>query len=214
MFFKSLGVDLYTTYANNWTYIWHDFCNMITVIVCSSGISNNATDLLPEIVFGVFSLFISRDEMSHYTLLERLKKESKNCLPVIDAALECCVTQLLDYSTCLLSSQNAQMLQYLNEVFSAQCGSLFCCLVVGHKIAVATDGWWDLDIVDRQLLLLLLRTSSSLENNFTVYLPKKSPNVSTYIFFYILTYLKVYLINQNALKICNTPISFKLAKVL
>lgn len=186
MFFKSLGVELYTTYANNWTYLWHDFCNTITVIVCSSGICNNATDILPDIVFGAFSLFISREEMSRYPLLERLKKESKNCIPIIDAAIENCVTQLLDYSMCLLSTQNSQLLQFLNDVFSAQCGSLFCCLVVGHKIAVATDGWWDLDIIDRQLLLLLLRTSSSLENNFAVYLPKKSPNVSIF-FIYILT---------------------------
>ncbi|XP_065370881.1 protein fuzzy homolog [Calliphora vicina] len=178
MFFKSLGVSLYTTYASNWTYVWHDFFNTITVIVCSCGVSNYTTERLPDLIFGAFSLFISRDEMSHPSLIERLKKESKNYLRLIDAILELYVHQLLGFSSCLLSTENAQMLQCLNDEFSTQCGSLFCCLVVGHKIAVATEGWWDLDIVDRQLLLLFLQTSSSLQNDVVVYLPKKSPNVA------------------------------------
>lgn len=181
MFFKSLGVNLYTTYANNWTYVWRDFFNTITVIVCCNGISNFATELLPEMIFGAFSLFISRDEMSHSSLLERLKKESKNYIRLIDGILELCLNQILGFSCCLLSPNNFQVLQCLNEEFSIQCGSLFCCLVVGHKIAVATEGWWDLDIVERQLLLLFLQSSSSLENDAVVYLPKKSPNVSIYV---------------------------------
>ncbi|XP_037828767.1 protein fuzzy homolog isoform X2 [Lucilia sericata] len=178
MFFKSLGVALYTTYANNWTYVWHDFFNAITVIICSCGISRYTAELLPELIFGAFSLFISRDEMSHPSLLERLKKESKNYLRLIDGILDTCISQLLGFSNCLLSTENAQMLQFLNEEFSTQCGSLFCSLVVGHKIAVATEGWWDLDIIDRQLLILFLQTSSSLQNDVVVYLPKKSPNVA------------------------------------
>uniref|UniRef100_A0A1A9ZVR7 FUZ/MON1/HPS1 first Longin domain-containing protein n=1 Tax=Glossina pallidipes TaxID=7398 RepID=A0A1A9ZVR7_GLOPL len=177
MFFKSLGVSLYTTYAETWTYLWKDFNGSITIIVCSSGVSENNIELLAELVFGAFSLFVSRDELSNSALLERLKKESKHYLPIIDAALEFCTNQLLNFSYCLLSNDNAQILQRLNE-FSVRCGSLFCCLMVGQNIAVATEGWWDLNIVDRQLLQLLLYTSVNLQNDIAVYLPKKSPNIA------------------------------------
>uniref|UniRef100_A0A1B0BLQ3 FUZ/MON1/HPS1 first Longin domain-containing protein n=1 Tax=Glossina palpalis gambiensis TaxID=67801 RepID=A0A1B0BLQ3_9MUSC len=177
MFFKSLGVSLYTTYAESWTYLWKDFNGSITIIVCSSGVSENNIELLAELVFGAFSLFVSRDELSNSALLERLKKESKHYLPIIDAALEFCTNQLLNFSYCLLSNDNAQILQRLNE-FSVRCGSLFCSLMVGQNIAVATEGWWDLHIVDRQLLQLLLYTSVNLQNDIAVYLPKKSPNIA------------------------------------
>ncbi|XP_059224048.1 protein fuzzy homolog [Stomoxys calcitrans] len=179
MFFKSLGITLHKTYADNWTYLWQDFNNIITVIVCATGIDSNTLDLLPEMIYGAFCLFISRDEMAHPSFIERLKKESKHYLAIIDAILEASISQFLGLSNCLLSKENSQILQRLNNDFSSQCGSLFCCLLVGQKrIAAGTDGWWDLHIVDRQLLLILLQTMSSLQNDIAVYLPKKSPNVA------------------------------------
>ncbi|KAI9577404.1 hypothetical protein GQX74_013647 [Glossina fuscipes] len=115
LFFKSLGMSLYTTYAESWTYLWKDFNGSITIIVCSSGVSENNIELLAELVFGAFSLFVNRDELSNSALMERLKKESKHYLPIIDAALEFCTNQLLNFSHCLLSNDNAQILQRLNE---------------------------------------------------------------------------------------------------
>uniref|UniRef100_A0A1B0BT06 FUZ/MON1/HPS1 first Longin domain-containing protein n=1 Tax=Glossina palpalis gambiensis TaxID=67801 RepID=A0A1B0BT06_9MUSC len=144
MFFKSLGMSLYTTYAESWTYLWKDFNGSITIIVCLSGVSENHIELLAELVFGAFSLFVNRDELSNSALLERLKKESKHYLPIIDAALEFCTNQLLNFSHCLLSNDNAQIIQRLNE-FSVHCDSLFCYVMVGQNIAVATKGWWDLN---------------------------------------------------------------------
>ncbi|XP_058987184.1 protein fuzzy homolog [Musca domestica] len=178
MFFKSLGIRLNRTYAENWKYIWKDFDNSITIIICSVGIEDYVLDLLPEMVYGAFSLFISRDEMTHPTFAERLKKESKHYLPILDAILEAGISQFLGFSSCLLSTDNTHIVQRLNNDFSSQCGSLFCCLLVGQRIAAGTEGWWDLNIVDRQLLLLLLQTSCSLQNDIAVYLPKKSPNMA------------------------------------
>ncbi|XP_075151662.1 protein fuzzy homolog [Haematobia irritans] len=183
MFFKSVGITLHRTYADNWTYLWQDFNSVMTVIVCSTGVDESSLDLLPEMVYGAFCLFINREEMHHSTFLDGLKKESKHYLPILDAILEASLNQFLGFSSCVLSPENAQISQRLNNDFSIQCGSLFCCLVVGQKkIAAGTDGWWDLHIVDRQLLLFLLQTSTSLQNDIAVYLPKKSPNVRYQLF--------------------------------
>ncbi|XP_061401650.1 protein fuzzy homolog [Musca vetustissima] len=178
MFFKSLGINLHKTYAENWKYLWKDFNNSITIIICSVGIDDYVLDLLPEMVYGSFSLFISQDEMAYPSFTERLKKESKNYIPILDAILEASISQFLGFSSCLLSTDNTHVLQRLNSDISSQCGSLFCCLLVGQRIAAATDGWWDLNIVDRQLLMFLLQTSCSLQNDVAVYLPKKSPNMA------------------------------------
>lgn len=146
--------------------------------------------LLSEMVYGAFSLFLSPDDFSHPGILERLKKESRHYLPLVDAVIEASVqNRLFGYSDCLLSPENAQILQRLNEIFSVQCGSLFCCFLMGNCVVAATDGWWDLNIVDRQLLITLVHTFNTPHNDIAVYLPKKSPNVGTFPVFHATKYM-------------------------
>lgn len=187
MFFKSLGITLQVTYSEDWTYVWRDFHNAVTLIVCARSMTEGVLQALAEIVFGAISLFVNINELVDLTLLDRMKKEARNYMPVVDAALEACTARILGFTNCILSTENQQLAQRLND-FSSLCGSLFCCLVVGTSVTVGTEGWWDLDPIDRELLLLLLNSSSSLQNDIPVYLPKKDATVSKHILYLLLIF--------------------------
>lgn len=87
-------------------------------------------------------------------------------------------SDLLKCSDCILPNDGLQILARLNE-FSEQIGSPFCCVVVSRqKIVAGTEGWWDLNVVDRKLLITLLSVSNTNQVDVPVYLPKKSPNIA------------------------------------
>lgn len=57
--------------------------------------------------------------------------------------------------------------------------SMYGCILVHGCLAVATDGWWSLDPIERKLLIMTIAT----ETNYTardlpIFLPYKSPDVS------------------------------------
>lgn len=83
----------------------------------------------------------------------------------------------LKFSDCCLCTDGQQILIKLNE-FSEQFGSPFCCLLSRQKIICGTEGWWDLNIIDRKLLIALFSSSSAIKKDFPVYLPKRSPNIA------------------------------------
>lgn len=102
----------------------------------------------------------------------------QNCYPIVDKLIENIDSDLLKFSDCIIPSQGTDILQRLNE-FSEQVGSPFCCVVVSRqKIVAGTDGWWDLNVIDRKLLLTTLSASNALQLDVPVYLPKKSPNIA------------------------------------
>lgn len=85
---------------------------------------------------------------------------------------------MLKFSDCIIPNDGAQILTKLNE-FSDQIGSPFCCVVISRqKIAAGTEGWWDLNVIDRKLLITTLNVNGSAQVDVPVYLPKKSPNIA------------------------------------
>jgi protein fuzzy len=76
-----------------------------------------------------------------------------------------------------LSNEGAALNSRLHE-FSEQITSPFCCLMMRHRIAGATEAFWDLHVKDRKLLVYFLNISSTLEKDSPVYLPMRSPHVN------------------------------------
>lgn len=102
----------------------------------------------------------------------------QSCYPIVDKFIENIDTELLKFSDCIIPSDGVQILAKLNE-FSEQIGSPFCCLVVSRqKIAAGTEGWWDLNVIDRKLLIATLNVHNTPQVDIPVYLPKKSPNIA------------------------------------
>lgn len=87
-------------------------------------------------------------------------------------------SDLLKLTDCIIPSGGTEILSRLNE-FSEQVGSPFCCVVMSRqKVVAGTEGWWDLNVIDRKLLITILSVSNSVQVDCPVYLPKKSPNIA------------------------------------
>lgn len=201
MFCKSQGVHLQNTHLDDGTLIvWKEFENSFTMIGIGKGYTEKILRDLLEIVFNATIFTIGLNEVKHNQNAEQFKRELKvsltadawntqtlkpcfplfcqNCYPIVDKLIENIDADLLKFSDCIIPSSGTEILQRLNE-FSEQIGSPFCCVVVSrHKIVAGTDGWWDLNVIDRKLLITMLSATTAPQLDVPVYLPKKSPNIA------------------------------------
>lgn len=177
MFCKSQGITLNSTHTEDWILVWKDFEDTITLIAAGKGFTEKTLWNLLDLIFGSLILFIGLEALKSQKSYDCMKREAKHYMPVIDKILDNCEGDLLSFSDCILASENSQILCKLNE-FSTQFGSLFCSVVINQKLAVGTEGWWDLDALDRKLLTTVLNTAGSLQKDIPVFLPRRSPNVS------------------------------------
>lgn len=180
MFCKSQGVTLKTTYIDDGLVVWREFENCITLIVSAKGITESVLSDLMELVFSAMVFSISLNGLRHNKNAEQLKRELKPYYPIIDKILDSVDSDLLRFSDCIMSNEQSKLSEKLSE-FSSRIGSPFCCLLAYHKILVGTEGWWDLNVIDRKLLITLLSSGATTISNppdFPVFLPRKSPNIA------------------------------------
>ncbi|XP_037031297.1 protein fuzzy homolog [Bradysia coprophila] len=177
MFCKSQGVNIRTTYMDDGVIVWREFENCVTMIGAAKGITEDVLNNLLEYAFNAMIFCVSLSELKHNKNVEQLKRELKSYFPILDKLLESAETDFLKFSDCILTNENAQILLRLNE-FSDQIGSPFCTVLLHHKILVGTEGWWDLDVVDRKLLITTIQSSNKPFPDVPVYLPKKNPNIA------------------------------------
>ncbi|XP_058061143.1 protein fuzzy homolog [Anopheles bellator] len=177
MFCKSKGIDLPITYLEESTVMWKEYEGTIVMIGISRDITEKTLRHLLDYSYQAMVFCVGIQSIKKIKNIDRFKRELKHYYPLVDQLLEVVDSDLFRYVDCVLCTESAGMLAKLNE-FSVQIGSPFCALLVRQRIACGTEGWWDLDVVDRKLLMLLLNASATIQQDVPVYLPKKSPNIA------------------------------------
>uniref|UniRef100_A0A182Y5J5 Fuzzy n=1 Tax=Anopheles stephensi TaxID=30069 RepID=A0A182Y5J5_ANOST len=177
MFCKSQGVDLPITYLEDSMIMWKEFEGTIVMIGIARDITEKTLRQLLDYSYQAMVFCVGIHSIKKIKNIDRFKRELKNYYPLIDQLLEVVEADLFRYVDCVLCSESMGMLTKLNE-FSVQIGSPFCAILVRQRIACGTEGWWDLDVIDRKLLMLLLNASSTIQQDVPVYLPKKSPSIA------------------------------------
>ncbi|XP_050408676.1 protein fuzzy homolog [Patella vulgata] len=183
MFAANHGTELKTATTEGSKIVWKSFLNSINLIIVTS--EDNADDChvnkLLDNIFHALILLYGEEELANIKNVERCKREIKVCYQLIDYILErwflptfSDVTNAVD----TIAAQEVHILQNFLDAFTETGDSLFGCLMVHGKVAVATKKWWSLSATELILLSLLveslLRCSS---RDVPVYLPQMSPSV-------------------------------------
>lgn len=182
MFCKNQGVNLDKTHLDNGLIIWREFDeNLLFIGISGEGIPEQNVRHLLELSYNAIIMLVGLNGLQTFSQNpERLKRELKHVLPLMDKLLLEVDNGLIGFTEGTLCNDNQVLLEKLGD-FSEQFGSPYSCLIVRGRIAVATEGWWHLNAIDRKLLHLQLQsTTTSMQFDVPVFLPKKSPNVSDY----------------------------------
>ncbi|XP_014613417.1 PREDICTED: protein fuzzy homolog isoform X1 [Polistes canadensis] len=186
MFLKTQNMKLLNTDLPDTAIVWKEYEQSIILIIIANGATKYTLNKFLDVAFGAMVLFVGIDEIKNAKNIERLKKDLRGCNPIIDRLLECldigdriCTkTDIINMTECIILYENHLLQTYL-EGYMECLDSMYGCVLVHGCLAVATNGWWSLDPIERKLLIMTIAT----ETNYTardlpIFLPYKSPNIA------------------------------------
>nr|CAI5863406.1 unnamed protein product [Callosobruchus analis] len=187
MFGKPSKVRLLNCSTSDYVSCWKEFEESIVIIGIASGCSLNVLSSLLDIVFDVVVLIVGIEEVKQQRNIERLKRELRVCYPVIDRlldSLDCGETgnkhasDILGFSEIISCPEN-NMIKVVLDSYTKCVDSMYSCVVISGKIAVATESWWSLHPNEIRLLTLLAVSDNlSTAKDIPVFLPYKSSKVA------------------------------------
>lgn len=178
MFCKNQGAQLISTEFDDGLIIWKEFENNVMVIGIARDVTETVLTDLIELTFNAMVLGVGVEELRNIQNIDRLKRDLKQSLIVIDALMEAVDNDLLMYNDSVISPDNMELSIKLRE-YAEVTKSPYVCLLVKQKIACGTEGWWlDLNVIDRKLLIVLNSVLSSLPKEMPVFLPIKAPTIA------------------------------------
>lgn len=178
MFCKNQGAQLISTEFEDGLIIWKEYEKNIMVIGIARDVTETVLTDLIELTFNAMVLGVGVEELRNLQNIDRLKRDLKQSLVVIDALMEAVDNDLLKYNDSVLCPENMELSIKLREYAEAT-KSPYVCLLVKQKIACGTEGWWlDLHVIDRKLLILLNTVLTSLAKEMPVFLPIKAPTIA------------------------------------
>nr|CAD7585813.1 unnamed protein product [Timema genevievae] len=174
MFGKSQDVILKSTSTQDMTAVWKNVEDSVTLIAIASGASEALLNHLLKSVFNAMILTVGINELRSPRNADRLKRELR-CLDGNDRTTN--RTDLLGLVEVIMCPEN-HLLQGCLEAYAECLDSLYGCVMVHGRVAVATESWWCLDAEEKKLLALLVdHDTTTTARDIPVFLPCKSPAV-------------------------------------
>lgn len=166
-----------TQFADNGLVIWKEYESLMFI-----GISTNLTEkilrCLIEKAFEGMVLHVGISEIVNMRNVDRFKRDLKSSyFQLVEKLMETAENDFLEYNEGILCNEAEAIQEKLNE-FSSETFSPYCFILSRSRLICATEGFYDLHVSDRKLLIILLTQSSALQKDFPVFLPNKSPTIA------------------------------------
>ncbi|XP_076655755.1 fuzzy planar cell polarity protein-like protein isoform X2 [Halictus rubicundus] len=162
------------------------FSKIASLNVIANGTTKYILNEFLDAVFGAMILFVGIDELKSAKNIEKLKKDMRSCSPLVDNLLQCLDAgdgislkiDIINMTECIMCLEN-NVLQTCLEGYMECLDSMYGCILIHGCLAVATEGWWSLNPIERKLLITVVAIESvCTTRDIPVFLPYKSPNVA------------------------------------
>lgn len=158
--------------------MWKEFERRIIIIGIVRGYPESALSELIDLSFHAMVLCVGIDEMRAIQNLDRLKRDLKTSFHIIEILMESMERDLLMFNDSITCPEAVDLTERINS-YAAQIKTPFACLMFSQRVISASDSWWyDLDVIDRKLLIILYTTMSGAAKEIPVFVPIQSPQLA------------------------------------
>lgn len=180
------GASLHSTTTKGAKAVWRSYHDSVVLLVVTNNDNSSDEHLnrLLDNVFAAMVMAVGLETLQTIHNVDRLKRELRVCYPVVDHLLcqldqDACTLGDLTGVTDFILCTESQALQHYLDTFVEEVDSLYGCLLVRGKVAVATKQWMRLTREETTLLAVAARAGTRCISRETpVYLPTSCPLVS------------------------------------
>ncbi|VVC39819.1 Hypothetical protein CINCED_3A016115 [Cinara cedri] len=176
------NVQFKAIHTDKHSFIWHSIGD--SLIMAGIGDLNDSTIKTGLKLISTLIKMIIGDENIYNKNADRIKREIKPCLPIIDYILKSLTTvtiekHLINFIEMQSMKDNKTINNCLYNWSETICSNL-CWVIVDKKLCVATQDWWDLHKSDRKLLITIILAScydQTTSADIPIFLPHSSTKV-------------------------------------
>uniref|UniRef100_A0A2R5LL23 Uncharacterized protein n=2 Tax=Ornithodoros turicata TaxID=34597 RepID=A0A2R5LL23_9ACAR len=185
LFSRLRGATLQSTITNGAKALWRTYHDSVVLLVltCYDGASDDHLERLLNNVFGAMVMVVGLDALKSICNPDRLKRDLRGCYCIVDRILTqldqdaCTVGDLTGTVDTFLCTES-QILQGRLDAFTSEMDTLYGCLLVRGKVAVATKQWCHLTWQEISLISTLVNSSTKCTSrDVAIYLPSSCPTV-------------------------------------
>lgn len=167
-----------TQFDDNGLILWREYETLLFIGI-SNILSHKVLESLIEKAYHAMILHVGLNEIKNIKNSDRMKRELKSTFyQMIEKLMEFAENDLLDYNESILCYEASMIQEKLNEFCELPITSPFCFILTKGRLICGSLGFYDLHVVDRKLLILLLTQLNISQKDIPVFLPHKSPNIA------------------------------------